>query len=137
MVRLEPAQEKLANDYIRRAQAIVKKVKGLMQLSGWEFFIEPRPAAYMRPGTVATINYNAGSKRAHILVNVEFDFDAAPMLGSFEEVIIHELMHAVIGDTGIPAFGELLDEEQAEAFEEAIDAHCDRMARILMEALSD
>ncbi len=123
--------EKRATKIIDRLTKMAKKWKPILRINDWDIFIEPRPAGYMKQGhSYMEIDARSGTKRAHIIVNMDEDFDNIVLLNGEEEIFLHELFHIVLWECG---FGNVSgDDDLVEAQDEA----CDRLATIV-KAMND
>lgn len=137
-MELSNEETRHAERLVKRAQAVIKAAKGPLLMQDWEFLIEPRPAIHMpNENVVMNIHSEPGNKRAHILINMDYDIDSNVLMGSFEEVMLHEMVHAMLEDSGLRTFGGLLPEADSERFHRTEDEFCDRLGRILKGLILD
>lgn len=131
-MELSESENRKATGYIRRATSLIKGVKNKLGLGDWEFFVECRPGPFMpNPNALATIHSELGVKRAHLLVNLDQDPDGNVLYGGLEEIILHELVHVILHETGVSTLEDEMDEEMGDRLHGACDVLCDRMAKII------
>lgn len=124
--------EREATRFINEIRKLIKKWKPILFLQDWEILIEPRQQIDMKKeGAAMQIEAAVGSKRAHLYVNMDVDYDHYRLLHSMEEVLIHELIHLLTFESGLEFVNG--DEELITV----MDNICDRVARVLRELKND